>query len=323
MEYLLLRHDCVVVPGVGAFINVRHAAHFDVERQAWMPMRREVRFNAALSHDDGLLANSYARKNSVGYAEGRDLLMRDVKDLLRLLDEEREATLGHLGILSRGEEGTLLFSPQRSDVRMAELLGYFPAPVVSSRSESAIPALESKPESSALELMTESDSLKAEMSPRREKRFDTKRNYYIPVNKIFARTAACFMIVVAVAAWVLLSLRPDAATDKASMVPPVETLIQTQKPAEDAKTAMPEERPEEIDTADAKYHLIVATFRTAAEAEKYISRHSDLGFDLKLLKGKTMYRVSAADSDDSASLYSLCISPEFQGSFSQAWVWSE
>ena len=75
IEYLLLHHDCVVVPGLGAFINVRHAAYFDAVTRVWHPMTREVRFNGALTHDDGLLSSSYARKEG----SRSPLLSRTVK----------------------------------------------------------------------------------------------------------------------------------------------------------------------------------------------------------------------------------------------------
>lgn len=71
IEYLLLRHDCVVVPGFGAFINARSEARVDSESGQVYPMMREVRFNSALVHDDGLLAGSFARKYRVPFAEGR------------------------------------------------------------------------------------------------------------------------------------------------------------------------------------------------------------------------------------------------------------
>ncbi len=140
IEYLLLHHDCVVVPGLGAFINVRHAARFDSVRRVWLPMTREVRFNGALSHDDGLLANSYARKNSVSFAEGRELLRRDTMQLREALESDGEITLGHLGIL-RLEEETVSFQPQQSAAQTARFMGYTAAPVFRQAPQVPLPLL--------------------------------------------------------------------------------------------------------------------------------------------------------------------------------------
>ena len=79
IEYLLLRHDCVVVPGIGAFINIYQTPEFDTATGKITPMMREVRFNGAVRSDDGLLANSYARKYQISYREGAELLRQDIE----------------------------------------------------------------------------------------------------------------------------------------------------------------------------------------------------------------------------------------------------
>ena len=98
IEYLLLRHDCVVVPGFGAFINARSEARVDSESGQVYPMMREVRFNSALVHDDGLLAGSFARKYRVPFAEGREMLRKSIESLRRTMASDGEVTIGRLGI---------------------------------------------------------------------------------------------------------------------------------------------------------------------------------------------------------------------------------
>lgn len=65
IEYLLAHHDCVVVPGMGAFIASRTAARYDQSCFTFMPPRREVRFNAEVRHDDGLLVQSVVRRHGL------------------------------------------------------------------------------------------------------------------------------------------------------------------------------------------------------------------------------------------------------------------
>lgn len=325
IEYLLLRHDCVVVPGVGAFINVRHKAHYDAEAGMWYPMLREVRFNSALHHDDGLLSNSYARKEGAGYAEGRELCNRAIKVMLRVLEEDGEATLGNLGILRRNQDGNLTFTPSRSESRMAEVMGFMPAPISSSKKGQATMSNRQGEGNEILDKIADytADSVASSKEPGR--RFDTDKNYYIGINKIFARTAACFMLVAAVALWILLPIDSGKNVDKASVLP-MEKIMGNHTEASSKQAIHPESTPAKEGSGLAPtgpYHLIVATFRSESDAEKYISQHEEDGYELEIVKGGKMYRVSAADSDDSASLYSLCISPDFQGKFSQAWVWEE
>ncbi|WP_302264670.1 hypothetical protein [uncultured Alistipes sp.] len=355
IEYLLLHHDCVVVPGLGAFINVRHAARFDSVRRVWLPMTREVRFNGALSHDDGLLANSYARKNSVSFAEGRELLRRDTMQLREALESDGEITLGHLGIL-RLEEETVSFQPQQSAAQTARFMGYTAAPVFRQAPQAAAAATVATPEDIAEKVaspiastigeiaslapapaVVESDDSDAAVEAMPEKKrkprvFDTDRNYYIAINKIFARTAASFLLI-AVVVLSLLPAREKPQVDEASVVP-VEKIIRNTAaclyPSESSKVqeAEAEEAPEA--SADSvkeaehyRYHVVVATFRSPSEADEFIRQNGGTGYDLHTVNSRTMSRVSAISSDDRADLQSRMMSPEFRMRFGEAWIWED
>lgn len=318
IEYLLLRHDCVVVPGIGAFINVRHAAHYDAEAGVWYPMTREVRFNPALGHDDGLLANSYARKMQVSFEEGREALRNDIRDLSLALDADGEVTMGHLGIL-RSSDGVTSFVPMETPDRWAAMLGHVQAPVAR---VVASPQVDS--ERVVQEAATE-DIAVSENDGHISRRFDTTRNYYIAVNKVFARTAACFALVAVVTLSLLLPGNfSEKKVDQASVVP-VETIIRQTKsriaePAQD--TAVIEEKAVSVpDRLDARYHVVVATFRTPEEAQTYISRNSSTGYDLQIVSSATMSRVSAMSSDDRAELQRRLMEEDFRKSFNESWIW--
>ena len=81
IEYLLLRNEYVVIPGFGSFLNVWHPARYDEATGLYHPIEREVRFNSALTHDDGLLASSFSRKYQVNFQEGRELLRHEISSL--------------------------------------------------------------------------------------------------------------------------------------------------------------------------------------------------------------------------------------------------
>ncbi|MDE6465278.1 MAG: SPOR domain-containing protein, partial [Duncaniella sp.] len=53
IEYLLLRHDCVVVPGLGALLVHEVHARFDADSCTFMPPSRSLGFNPAVTHNDG------------------------------------------------------------------------------------------------------------------------------------------------------------------------------------------------------------------------------------------------------------------------------
>lgn len=319
IEYLLLRHDCVVLPGFGAFINVRNAARYDHNALLFQPMNREVRFNKALVFDDGLLANSYARKNRIGFQEGREMLRRDVERLRHALEIDGEATLGSLGILSKDGEN-ISFRPMKSPDQLSRMLGY-----IGASSESPQLKKSGHAASDAGRTHSEPENPTGET----HRKFNTKRNYYIPVNKIFARTAACLIVMFLAVFAIVRPLQGDYIPDRASVVP-----IKDLTPAKVAKTDAPEEvletqQIEEVSQEtierqkEEKYHAIVATFNTETEAEKFIASHPASGYDLHIISTRTKSRVSALDSSDKEELQKVISAPKFREEYSEAWIWTE
>lgn len=318
IEYLLLRHDCVIVPGLGALINVRRPARYDEEHEAWLPMTREVRFNAALSHDDGLLASSFARKEQVSFAEGRELARQSVNELLTSLRNDGEVTLGHIGILHNGE-GPVIFTPLYDADRLSGILGYSAAPV---RMGTA-----SAPSSEAQGTASVATEQVSEPEKASDCKFDTNRNYYIAVNKMFARVAACIAIVLVGSLGLMIPSNRQANVDKASVIP-VEHIINTAEPEKASpETEIPERNIEGEKTtyttasAPGRYHAIVATFATEAEAERYVSAHAGSGYDLRVVNGRTKSRVSAFNSDNREEIAGRINDKEFSTTFGGAWIW--
>lgn len=67
--YLLQTRECVVVPGLGAFVVQRRSASFS--GGVLMPPCVSVVFNAAISDDDGLLAYTLGREENIPYLEAQ------------------------------------------------------------------------------------------------------------------------------------------------------------------------------------------------------------------------------------------------------------
>lgn len=344
IEYLLLRHDCVVVPGFGAFINVRHPARFDASARTWLPMTREVRFNAALSHDDGLLASSYARKNEVPFEEGREILRRDIASLRETFGTDGEVTLGKLGIFRLDEDSQAVsFVPRQSAPQMAHSLGFAPAStskmqfsvrrayvIEKNVGENMVTVGSFTPDSGTQNKPVQADNSQT----RKPRKFNTERNYYIPVNKVFARAAAC-VVLVAVAILALLPAGDTKQIDKASVIP-VEKIIRNtaaciapSEPMNDLERAdvIPDQESEvgsgKAGKQTGRFHVIVATFRSPSEAEEFIRQNGGTGYDLEVVSSKTMSRVSAISSDDRARLQADMMSPEFSMRFGEAWIWED
>ncbi len=128
IEYLLTRHDCVIVPGLGAFIATEQEAYIDFEAGIIRPRRREISFNSSVVTDDGLLSHSIARRERLSYEDARRILTHLTEKLISDLNDEGEVSLGMVGKLLKDSEGLISFQPPHSvmlsdilqDVKLAE-----------------------------------------------------------------------------------------------------------------------------------------------------------------------------------------------------------
>lgn len=100
IEYLLLSHDCVIVPGLGAFLAHRSEAHVDPSTGLLMPPSRWLGFNGDLRHNDGLLVGSVARRDRLSYEAARIAVERAVGSYMHCLEESGTLAVGSLGTLT-------------------------------------------------------------------------------------------------------------------------------------------------------------------------------------------------------------------------------
>lgn len=117
IEYLLRHHDCVVLPGWGAFIARRVPASFRMQANVLMtPPSRGLAFNAELREDDGLLVSSICRREKMTYPEAADYVRRQVEYISEILHTDGEFTFGNLGRFTGGEGMAVCFSPAEGAV---------------------------------------------------------------------------------------------------------------------------------------------------------------------------------------------------------------
>lgn len=107
---LLRRNDCVIVPGLGAFVATRCSAV--VSSNVMLPPRREITFNPAMTHDDGLLAESVSRRLQISFSHAREKVAADVALLHRRLHSEGTVLLPDVGMINRRSGGRLEFIAQ-------------------------------------------------------------------------------------------------------------------------------------------------------------------------------------------------------------------
>lgn len=108
---LLFRHDCVIVPGFGAFIGNYFPARTDRKEGLFEPPSRKITFNRHLTGNDGLLIGHISSVMAVGYAGAREIVNEWSDDLRRKIMTDRPVTIDLLGTFTLNYERAIIFEP--------------------------------------------------------------------------------------------------------------------------------------------------------------------------------------------------------------------
>lgn len=111
IEYLVHRHDCVVLPKWGAFIAHYQPACYDGTLGVMYPPLRELSFSASVDYDDGLLASSIARKEGISFNQASRMMEEELSSMKHQLDLDGEISLGNVGRFIRQDGVSAVFEP--------------------------------------------------------------------------------------------------------------------------------------------------------------------------------------------------------------------
>lgn len=127
IEYLITCHDCVIVPGWGAFIaNSTPARILDegTRVSVLLPPMRTISFNPSINHNDGLLVTSLMRREGLGYDVALQEIENQVGHLRRELETEGEVSLPKIGSFTLNPEAPgPVFTPAPDSLADAPYFG--------------------------------------------------------------------------------------------------------------------------------------------------------------------------------------------------------
>ena len=126
---LIAAHDCVIIPGFGAFLSHRISAHYNAEEQVYMPPRRTLGFNPQITMDDALLTTTYMQQYGISYNQAAILMKDDIKKLKKRLSRKGQLYFGELGVLSMNIDGVISFEPAENGIDDPENYGMMPLPI--------------------------------------------------------------------------------------------------------------------------------------------------------------------------------------------------
>lgn len=310
VEYLLRDHDCVVLPGFGAFICDNRPAAFDCDGETLLPPGRRLAFNPLINRNDGLLATSIALRESIPFEAASKKVAERIAHLRGELQREQRMQFGRLGQFMLNPEGITAFVP-------AELAGingaYFGLKPI------ALQPLQKAGQTTTTEAATE-----VNLRGAHRRRWRAVRAYASGI-------AAVLAVAVTIGMFLLNPVRISTPTTEASLAPGIErTEPQKAKLPASAPVAAPvkaapaevmgptsaiepakaiDEQPKAIEpattnvlpkteaasarfNADDSYCVIVASFATRSQAETYMAEHSSK--QLGVIEKDSRFRVYAA-----------------------------
>lgn len=349
IEALLLKHDCVIVPGLGGFVTQYVPARRIEEEELFLPPYRSIGFNPDLAINDGLLAQSYMHAYDTTFPESVKLINDAVSKLKAELAQEGEYVLSGIGRLTLGMDGRYLFEPCEAGVISPELYGLDSVllPLSASNGDAEVTAEEP----------TASTGKRKKSRKSLIKR--TEKTYTISLNREFVNyVAAAVVALVFYFIWatpvgssdgvapqtasVLNSQLFDAVPQKAEQEATKiyeNAVLQTaaaenadvyQAPAANASDKVqkpaPEESAEAASTVVAnanseKYTIVLASAIPQTNAEALVAKLSQQGIQgARVYKRGHMVRVvcGAYSSKDEAQLHLKRVSANSE--FAQAWV---
>jgi hypothetical protein len=108
---LLYRYECVVVPGLGAFLTHKVSAEIDAQAQVFSPPKKRLSFNEQLQQNDGVLANHIATSEKVSYENALAKIAKQVAEIQQSLKQNETVSIKYVGDLSRRKTGAIEFEP--------------------------------------------------------------------------------------------------------------------------------------------------------------------------------------------------------------------
>lgn len=321
IEYLLTKHDCVILPGWGAFISQRSKAISEEDNSLIKRPSKHYIFNQSVNHNDGMLAHSIIRKDGISYDEANREIEDFVSSLKKQMSVDGTVAIGKVGCFHNVEEN-IVFEPYRRNNICDDNFGL-----------------------ADVTIKTLSQLLQANADSKSEYE-NRQSNVVIGFGKKFIQIAASIAVLICLTFVLSTPLSFESTTEYASInsalkIKTAENSIQLRQDGvlsialpkidDDAKIDDAESEHEatkaEIKAAatdeklamphneKGKYYLIVASLESKAQADKYLAKHSD---DLRIIEGNGHYRIYAAQSNSYKTLKQ--ISEQIADKYPNSWI---
>jgi hypothetical protein len=342
LENLLPEHDCVVVPGLGGFVQNEVTARIQPGARLFYPASKDIGFNPRLKFNDGLLAQAYQEAGNSSFEEANAAIQADVQEIQDKLAEGKFIRLGRAGTLFSIDK-QLIFRPDHHNHFYPEAYGLTPFTFpllhhpVADEAKVETPIAESIP-------AAESEQL-SKHKPRGKN--PSNRDEYIHIR--FNRTRIRQLIAAsAVFLFLLFFSKPagiPSGNQEAGMLHTYlrTTVQQTPKPVTDSSTVKKAEQPlvhssvptpsvqktssaePIVATGQTGYYIIVSAFLKRTTAKRWMAEHEGESIlqqaGIVVGDGHARVYVQRFETEDQANEY-LGSFTSSHPEYASAWVYS-
>lgn len=111
---LLHHYDCVVIPELGGFVTEYRSARIDKALHIIHPPSKDLRFNAQLKKNDGLLANALSLENELSHEACNAMLKAQVEAYFTELEGGQAVRFDKVGVLYLDSKNNIQFKADSS-----------------------------------------------------------------------------------------------------------------------------------------------------------------------------------------------------------------
>ncbi len=261
ISQLLYRHQCVVVPGFGAFLTEIQSAHLNANTNSFYPPKKLISFNPHIKNNDGLLANHIALSEKTTYQTANIAIESEVVNWKQFLQLNERFLLKNIGEFSVNAERNVVFAPSENTNYLMESFGLnsFVSPII--RREKQIEIITE--EKQAIEFIPE------------ERR-----------TRPYLKYAAIFVLALSVSGSVGYKLYQNKIAEDTLIV---ETAVQKQVQNKIQEATFFIENPIPAVTLTVKeeklsYHIVAGAFRKETNAQKIYEQLIKEGFNARRIE---------------------------------------
>ncbi|MGA9636898.1 SPOR domain-containing protein [Flavobacterium sp.] len=255
---LLYRHQCVSVPGFGAFLTEIQSAKWVESSHSFFPPKKLISFNTNIKNNDGLLANHIANAENTSYSYAVSAIQHEVLNWKKAIEQNGVLNLKNIGELSSNTEGYVVFKPldQHNYLPTSFGLSSFISPLIKREVIQQIETIEEK------EVF----------------HFEPEYN-----NRSYLKYAAIFVLGIGLMGTVGYPLYQNEMANQKTLV---EKSVQKQVETKIQEATFFIQNPLPAVTLSIKetkmsYHVMAGAFREERNADKIFNRLSNLGYKAK------------------------------------------